>query len=292
VASTGAAQTHVRQATWRLRDGVLEFPRPLAAGIVNVTHDSFYAGARSGTADQAIVDGLRLIEAGFDLLDVGAVPAAAGPRVPPVEEAARLTPAVEGLVARGSVPVLADTFQPEAARMALDAGAAGINDTGGGRDPEMLELVAEAGCGLVVMHIEGPPREERETPPYDDPVSHLKEWFAERIADAGGRGVGDDQIALDPGFDFDLSVEDDLEVLARLGELRELGRPLFLSVSRKDFLGALLAGPWEGRAPAEAREWATASAVALAVARGADILRLHDRSALDAMRVADRIVNG
>jgi dihydropteroate synthase len=254
-----------------------------------VTEDSFYSGARSGTPEQAIVDGLGLIDAGFDLLDVGAVPAAAGTAVPPAEEAARLRPAIEGLVARGTIPVLADTFEPEVARVALEAGAAAINDTGGGRDPAMLELVAEAGCGVVVMHIEGPPRKRRETPDYDDPVSHLKGWFAERIADASARGVAGDQIALDPGFDFDLSVDDDLQLLARLGELRELGRPLFVSLSRKDFLGAVLAGSWEDRVPAVEREWATAAAVALAVAQGADILRLHDRTALDAMRVADRV---
>jgi len=278
---------------WRLRDGiVLGFPRPLAVGIVNVTEDSFYSRARSGSPKQAIRDGLAMTREGFDLLDVGAVPAAAGPPVPPEEEAARLIPAIEGLVEAGRVPVMADTFTPQVARKALDAGAAAINDIGGGRDPAMLELVAEAGCGLVVMHIEGPPRQQREMRAYDDPVAHLKGWFAERIDEARGRGVSEDQIALDPGFDFDLSVDDDVEILARLGELHELGRPLFVSLSRKDFLGALIGGSWEDRVPAEEREWATLAATSLAVASGAELLRLHDRSAVDAMRVTHRIVNG
>jgi dihydropteroate synthase len=277
---------------WRLGERTLGFPRPLGVGIVNVTDDSFWEGARSKTAHQAIVDGLRMTRAGFDLLDVGAVAARSGPPVPPDEEAGRLVPAIEGLARERRVPITADTFSPQVARRALAAGADAINDISGGGDPAMLELVAESGCGLVITHIEGPPRTEREPPSYDDPVEHMKRWFAERIEAAGGRGVAEDQIAIDPGFDFDLSVDDDLEVLRRLGELHELGRPLFVSLSRKDFLGAVIAGSWEGRAPAERREWATAAAVTLAVASGAQMLRLHDVSALDAMRVAYRVING
>ena len=153
----------------------------------------------------------------------------------------------------------------------------------------MFELAAESGCGLVVMQIEGPPREDRTPPRYDDPVDHLRSWFSGRIEDAQARGVGEEQVALDPGLDFDLSVSDNLEVLRRLGELKELGRPLYVSLSRKDFLGAALSGSWETRAPAVDREWATAAAVALAVTAGADLLRLHDSSALQAMRIAAAI---
>jgi dihydropteroate synthase len=120
-------------------------------------------------------------------------------------------------------------------------------------------------------------------------VAHLKEWFSRRLGEAIQRGVDEDRIALDPGFDFDLSVEDDLEILRRLGELRELGRPLFVALSRKDFLGAVLSGSWERRAPAGEREWATAAATALAVDAGAEMLRLHDRTALDSLRVAAAI---
>jgi dihydropteroate synthase len=208
--------------------------------------------------------------------------------VPPGEEAARLIPAVEGLAARAELPISADTFSAEVARPALEAGAVAINDIAGGSQA-MLELAAETGCGLVVMQIEGPPREDREPPRYDDPVDHLKAWFTARLEAATKRGVDEAQIALDPGLDFDLSVADDLEILRRLGELRELGRPLYVSLSRKDFLGAVLAGSWDGRAAASDREWATAAAVALAVAAGADVLRLHDPSALQAMRIAAAI---
>jgi dihydropteroate synthase len=274
---------------WRLADRVLEFPPPLAAGIVNVTDDSFFEGARSGTPERAIEDGIALVEAGFDLLDVGAVPARAGDPVAPEDEAARLVSTIEGLAQRVDVPVSADTFQAEVAACALDAGAVAINDISGGAEPEILELVGQRGCGYVLMHIEGPPRSDREPVHHDDPVAYLIGWFAERLESALARGVHEDQVALDPGFDFDLSVRDDTRILAGLGELRRLGRPLFVALSRKDFLGALLAGSWEERGPAVEREWATAAATALAVAAGAEVLRLHDRSALDALRIAAAI---
>jgi dihydropteroate synthase len=273
---------------WRLTDRTLDLQRPIGAGIVNVTEDSMFDGARSGTPRQAIADGFELADAGFEMLDVGAVAARSGPPVPAEEEAERLVPAIEGLVERTELPISADTFSAEVARGALDAGAVAINDIAGGSEA-MLAHAAETGCGLVVMQIEGPPREDRDPPRYDDPVDHLKDWFTGRLEAATKRGVDEEQIALDPGLDFDLSVADDLEVLRRLGELKELGRPLYVSLSRKDFLGAMLAGSWDERVPASEREWATAAAVALAVTAGADVLRLHDVSALQALQIAAAI---
>jgi dihydropteroate synthase len=273
---------------WQLTDRTLELEQPLGVGIVNVTDDSMFEGARSGTPERAIEDGIALAKAGFEMLDVGAIAARSGPAVPAGEEAERLIPAIRGLVEQSGVPVTADTYSPEVARDALDAGAVAINDIGGGSD-EMFELAAETGCGLVLMHIEGPPREKRATPHYDDPVQHIKTWFAKRIEAADAHGVSADQIAIDPGLDFDLSAADDLEIIRRLGELRELGRSLYVSLSRKDFLGAVLAGSWEDRLPAGEREWATAAAATLAVVAGADLLRLHDPSALLALGVAAAI---
>jgi dihydropteroate synthase len=273
---------------WRLADTALELDEPIGVGIVNVTDDSMFEGARSGTPGQAVEDGVALAEAGFEMLDVGALAARSGPPVPPEEEADRLVPALQGLSARTELPLSADTFSPEVARAALDAGAAAINDIGGGTDG-MFDLAAETGCGLVIMHIEGPPREDRPMPTYADPVDHLRAWFTGRLETATARGVAEEQIAIDPGLDFDLSVDDDLEVIRRLPGLKELGRPLYVSLSRKDFLGAVLAGSWEERAPASDREWATAAATTLAVVAGADLLRLHDRSALQAMRIAAAI---
>lgn len=286
------ATTGTQRATaWLLRGRELDLSQPVAAGIVNVNDHSFFSGARSGTPERAIEDGVALVAAGFEMLDVGAVSARSGPEVPAADEIAKLIPAVEGLVERTSVPISVDTFSPQVARRAVAAGAEVVNDIGGGT-AEMLEAVADAGCGYVLMHIEGPPRAEREPGRYDDVVEHLKAWFAERISSALEHGVAEERIALDPGLDFDLGTDDNLEILRRLGELHSLGRPLFVSLSRKDFLGAVLAGSWEGRLPPEEREWASAAAASLAVAQGAQVLRLHDRSALDAVRVAGRIVHG
>jgi dihydropteroate synthase len=275
-------------ARWRLADRTLELERPLAAGIVNVTTDSFYPGARSETPEGAVRDGVALAEAGFEMLDVGAVAARSGPAVSAEKESAQLIPAIEGLAARVEVPISADTFSAEVAERALAAGAVAVNDISGGT-PEMLELAASAGCGLVLMHIEGPPRVDREPLRHNDPVDRLKSWFSKRLEAARDRGLDEEQLVFDPGLDFDLGVQDGLEVLRRLGELAELGRPLYVSLSRKDFLGAVLAGSWEGRLPPERREWATCGATALAVAGSASVLRLHDESAAQAMRVAGAI---
>jgi dihydropteroate synthase len=280
---------------WRLADRTLDLAQPIGAGIVNVTVDSMFEGARSGTPDQAVADGLALAEAGFEMLDVGAVAAKAGPPVAAEDEAAALIPAVEGLAAQApvsktgdSVPISADTFSIEVARGALAAGASIVNDISGGSE-EMFELVAETGCGYVLMHVEGPPRVDRPWRDYGDVVDHLRAWFAGRIELARDLGVAEEQIAIDPGLDFDLSPEQDLEILRRLGELRALGLPLYVSLSRKDFVGAVLAGSWEERLPPTEREWGTVAAVTLAVREGADVLRIHDRSSLQAMRVAAEI---
>src|SRR5690349_7354573 len=274
---------------WRLADRTLDLARPVGAGIVNVTVDSMFAGARSGTPEQAIADGLRLVEAGFDMLDVGAVAARSGPPVGVEDECAALVPAIEGMAAAG-VPISADTFQVEVARRALDAGACCVNDISGGCE-EMFELVAARGCGYVLMHIEGPPRVDRPWREYGDVVAHLVRWFEERVEGMRELGVDEAQIAIDPGLDFDLSPEQDLEIMRRLDELKALGLPLYVSLSRKDFIGAVLAGSWEERWPAGEREWGTVAATTLAVRGGADILRIHDRSSLQAMRVAAEIVS-
>lgn len=296
--------------SWRVAGADLDLTQPLGAGIVNVTVDSMFEGARSGTPEQAVRDGLALAEAGFDILDVGAVAAKAGPPVPPEDEAAALVPAIEGLVAElphrfqpsppysedkggndDPVPVSADTFSVEVARQALAAGAHVVNDISGGCE-EMFELVAETGCGYVLMHIEGPPRVDRPWREYDDVVDHLRAWFEQRVELAREVGVAEEQIALDPGLDFDLSPEQDLEIMRRLGELRALDLPLYVSLSRKDFIGAVLAGSWEERLSARQREWGTVAAVTMAVREGADILRIHDRTSLQAMRVAAAICDG
>jgi dihydropteroate synthase len=280
-------------AVWRLGGGLeLDFPPPLTAGIVNVTTDSFYSGSRSGTPERAIADGMELAEAGFGMLDVGALAARSGPPVSPQAEVEKLVPAIKGLAARSGVPVAADTFSAEVARQALAAGAVAVNDISGGVDPEMFDVIADAGCGYVLMHIEGPPRVDRASPPYDDVVEHLKRWFSARIEALIAAGVDERAIALDPGPDFDLTVDDDIEILRRLGELADLGRPIYAALSRKDFLGAILVGSWEGRVASEERGPASYAVAALAVAAGASILRVHDLDSLDAITIASAIEHG
>ena len=149
---------------WRLSDRTLELTDPIGAAIVNVTTDSMFEGARSGSPEQAIADGVALAELGFEMLDVGAVPARAGPPVDAEAEIARLVPAVAGLA-------------EQVALAAARAGAVVINDTGGGTDA-MLAAVAESGCGYVLMHIEGPPRQDRTAPDYPDVVDRLKATLA------------------------------------------------------------------------------------------------------------------
>jgi dihydropteroate synthase len=277
----------ISSSAWRLADRTLDLAQPLGAGIVNVTVDSMFEGARSGTPEQAAADALALVEAGFEMLDVGAVAAKSGPPVTAEDEAGALVPALELLRGCG-VPISADTFSVEVARRALGAGAQAVNDISGGSE-EMFELVAETGCGYVLMHIEGPPRVDRPWREYGDVVDHLKSWFEGRLELARELGVDEEQIAIDPGLDFDLCPAQDLEILRRLGELRSLGLALYVSLSRKDFVGAVLAGSWEQRLGPSEREWGTVAAVALAVREGADILRIHDRSSLQAMRVAGQI---
>src|SRR5258706_10817851 len=177
---------------WRLADTTLELEQPIAAGIVNVTVDSMFEGARSGTPEQAAADGLALVEAGFEMLDVGAVAAKAGPAVSAEEEAAALVPALERLAGCG-VPVSADTFSVEVALAALAAGAHAVNDIGGGSE-EMFGLVAESRCGYVLMHIEGPPRGGRPWRGYRHGVDPLQAWFEGRGGLARRPGVAPEPI--------------------------------------------------------------------------------------------------
>ena len=235
---------------WRLCDRALDFPPPLAAGIVNVTDDSFFAGARSHTPERAIEDGLELVATGFDMLDVGAVAARAGAPVDAALEAAALIPAIEGLANRTDVPVSADTFRPEVAAQALDAGAVAINDISGGADPELLEVVGHRGCGYVLMHIEGPPRAHREAPRHDDPVAYLIGWFAERLEDGPWPAASPrSRSPWTPASTSTWVSATTWRSFPASANWRRLGRPLFVALSRKDFLGALLSGSWAAASP-------------------------------------------
>jgi dihydropteroate synthase len=193
------------------------------------------------------------------------------PPLPAAEEAARVVPLVERLVAEGLV-VSVDTWKAEVARAALDAGAAMINDVSGLLDPAIADACAETGAALVVMHTRARPK-EKSFPGYDDVMADVMRFLRERMEVALERGVGEEQLVVDPGPDFAKTPAQTVEVLRRLPELRELGRPVLLAASRKDFIGALCDRP-----PAD-RLAGTLAAVGEGVDSGAAIVRVHDVAA-------------
>jgi dihydropteroate synthase len=240
---------------------------PRLMGIVNANPDSFSdPGARS--LDELVANALAQVEAGADMIDVGGESGVTQTApVSPAEERARVVPLVERL-AREGVTVSVDTWKAEVADAALAAGASLINDVSGLRDPAVAAACARHDAGLVVMHTRARPK-VKAFPDYDDVVDDIREFLAERIALARGRGVAEGKIVIDPGPDFAKTPEETVAVLRRLPELRDLGYPILLAVSRKDFVGALT-----GRRPSE-RLAGTLGAIA-AASRYADILRVHD----------------
>ncbi|MFL5828196.1 MAG: dihydropteroate synthase [Thermoleophilaceae bacterium] len=264
----------------RERDIDVQPGGPLLMGIVNASPESFSDGGTVGTLDSQVARALDLVQQGADLIDVGGESGVTGEApLEPAEEAARVVPLVERLVAEG-VTVSVDTWKPEVARAVVAAGAAMINDVSGLRDPTLADPCAESGAALVLMHTRAEPK-AKAFPVYDDVVADVHEFLRERMDVAIAHGVGREQIVLDPGPDFAKTPAQTIAVLRRLGELRELGRPLLLAVSRKDFIGALT-----GRPPRE-RLAGTLAAVAAGVEAGAAILRVHDvREVRDYLTVA------
>jgi dihydropteroate synthase len=253
----------------RLRDRVVSLDRPLVMGIVNASPESFSVGASVGGLEQQVERALSL---GADIVDVGGESGVTDrPPVPAAEEAARVVPLVARLAAEGVV-VSVDTWKAEVARAALDAGAAMINDVSGLLEPEVADACASTGAALVVMHTRARPK-EKAFPPYEDVMGDVLAFLGERMELARARGVGEEQLVVDPGPDFAKTPAETVDVLRRLGELRALGRPVLLAASRKDFLGAICDRP-----PAE-RLAGTLAAVGEGVDAGAAIVRVHDVAA-------------
>lgn len=255
----------------RLRDRVLELEpgRPLVMGVVNASPESFSDGGSVGSLEQQVERALSL---GADIVDVGGESGVTDrPPVPAAEEAARVVPLVERLAAEGVV-VSVDTWKESVARAAVDAGAAMVNDVSGLIEPGVADVCAASGAALVVMHTRARPK-EKAFPGYDDVMADVLGFLRERIAVALARGVAEEQIVVDPGPDFAKTPAETVEALRRLPELRELGRPVLLAASRKDFVGAL-----SGRAPAD-RLAGTLAAIGEGVTAGAAIVRVHDVAA-------------
>ena len=263
------------------------FDRPLLMGIVNVTPDSFFDGGRFCDPQRAVAHALRLVEEGADLLDIG--PDSTGPGALPIdeqEERRRLVPVVQAVAKAVSVPISVDTSKAEVARAAIDAGAIMVNDVTALRgDSAMIDVVAQAGAALVLMHMQGTPDTMQQAPRYDDVVGEVAQFLAERVRFAIDHGVGKDRIVVDPGIGFGKTLGHNLDLLANLHVFTELGYPLLVGPSRKGFIGQLT------DQSVEARGWGTAGVVALAVEQGANILRVHDVGPMkDVAKVAAAVV--
>jgi dihydropteroate synthase len=259
-------------------------------GIVNVTPDSFSDGGLFLAADRAVAHGRGLVAEGADVLDVGGESTRPGAEaVGADEELERVAPVVSALAGEGGagVAVSIDTSKRVVAEAALDAGAVIVNDVTAFRaDPELAGLCAERGCEVVLMHMLGDPRTMQVNPVYDDVVDDVRAFLAERIEAAVGEGIAEERIWVDPGIGFGKTVRHNLELLRRLGELGELGRPIVVGTSRKSFIGKL------SGAPVDRRVGGTIASGVIAYVNGADVLRVHDvRPMAEAITVADAITN-
>jgi dihydropteroate synthase len=252
-------------------------------GVVNVTPDSFSDGGLYLDPGAAVRHGLELADEGAAILDVGGESTRPGADpVDAAEETRRVVPVVERLAAAG-LRVSIDTTKVAVAEAALDAGAAIVNDVSAFRfSPELAGLVADRGVHCCLMHMLGEPRTMQDDPRYEDVVADVKAFLEERLAFATAEGVPEDRVWLDPGIGFGKTVEHNLELLRRLGEIVAIGRPVVVGTSRKSFLGKLAGGRPEGE-----RLPGTIATNVLALERGASIFRVHDVAPVaDALTVA------
>jgi dihydropteroate synthase len=273
--------------TRQAKDRLIEFSdRPLIMGVVNVTPDSFFDGGRYLDAEAAVAHAVRLVEEGADLLDVGAESTRPGADVvTEAEERRRAIPVVTAVAKAVTAPISIDTSKATVAQAALDAGAVLVNDVTALRgDHAMVDVIARTGSGIVLMHMQGTPHTMQQAPRYDDVVGEISAFFEDRIRFAMAHGIIRRQIILDPGIGFGKLLVHNLTLLAQLQHFMQFECPLLVGVSRKAFLGQLV------DRPVQEREWATAAAVAMAVDRGARIIRVHDvRAMKDVVQVTAAI---
>ncbi len=257
-------------------------------GILNVTPDSFSDGGRFATADHALAHAHEMVAAGADIIDIGGESTRPGADpVPEDEELRRIIPLIERLSDELAVPLSVDTYKSSVAVKALETGASIVNDISGLRfSPDMAKIVADAGAGLVIMHIKGTPRTMQQNPEYADVVGEITSFLEERIEVAERAGVDREKIIIDPGIGFGKNLAHNLVVLDHLDEFRGLGRPVLLGTSRKKFIGTVL-----GITVPEQRILGTAATVALGIVRGASIVRVHDvTQAAQVARMTDAIL--
>jgi len=262
--------------------------RTLIMGVINVTPDSFSDGGRLFDGAAAIDAGVRMVDEGADLIDIGGEstrPGAAA--LDEAEEQRRVLPVIEGLAARVRIPLSIDTYKATTAAAALAAGASIVNDVSGLRyEPDLADVAARHRAPLVLMHTRGRSKDMYQQASYHDVVAEILDELRESMAFAAKAGVAAERIILDPGLGFAKEAPHSYEALARLDEFAELGRPLLVGPSRKSFL----ARPLAGQVAAGDRDWATAAAAAAAVLAGVHIVRVHAvREMVQVVRVADEI---
>ena len=241
-------------------------------GVVNVTTDSFYDGGRYVEPKRAIAHALELVEQGADIIDIGGESTRPGAcSISEQAELAHVIPVVKGLAHRVSVPVSIDTTKSRVAEIALDCGASIINDVSALRqDSAMASVIARSDAAVVLMHMQGSPQTMQQSPHYSNIVGEVVHFLDERLQNAIRAGIARTNIILDPGFGFGKLVVHNLYLLDGLSALAALDRPVLVGLSRKAFIGKVV------ERPVAHREWGTAAAVALAVDRGAHIVRVHD----------------
>ncbi len=248
------------------------FKKTAVMGILNVTPDSFSDGGAYLDLDLAVKAGLRMAGEGADIIDIGgessrpgAEPASLG------DELGRVIPVIEILKTKVSLPISIDTYKAKVAEEAALAGASIINDISAFRsDDKMAEVVATSGLPIVLMHMQGTPRDMQKDPKYDSVIDELKSFFTERAEFALKTGIKSENIIIDPGIGFGKKLEHNLEILRRLDEFKSLGFPILIGTSRKSFIGAVLG------LDVDERLQGTAATVAYSITKGADIVRVHD----------------
>ncbi len=243
----------------------------LVMGIINLTPDSFSGDGLAGEVDAAVEQARGFLEAGVDILDVGGE--STRPGSAPVEvddELDRVLPVVEALAEEFDTVISIDTSKPEVAQMAAAAGARMVNDVTGLRSDQMIETAADTEAAVCVMHMKGTPREMQQDPTYEDVIGEVYTFLADRVDAAVAAGIHRRRLVVDPGFGFGKTVHHNLEILRRLREFRGLGAGVLIGTSRKSTIGAIL------NLPVEKRLMGTAATCALAIANGADIIRVHD----------------
>ncbi|MCP5020949.1 MAG: dihydropteroate synthase [bacterium] len=266
-------------------------------GILNVTPDSFSDGGCYSLEETAVARACELRDQGADILDIGGESTRPGSEAVTVElEWSRVGPVIEALAGRFDRPVSIDTTKAEIARRALDAGADWVNDISAGTfDPDMLPLVSERGVPYIAMHCPTSPDRMQQDPNYGDVVAEVVRWLRERLAACKSAGIAAENLCIDPGIGFGKRLDHNLSLLRRLCELKSLGCPLLLGVSRKSFIDQLAkaeedGGQNPGGAPPRDRLGGTAAALFACVAGGASILRVHDVSTMaQAVQVAHAV---